>query len=387
MTDVAQKNLVAKRIMSIDALRGLVMLFMLVDHVRETIYLHMQVGDPVDAATVDPVLFYTRLLSAICAPAFVFLTGLSAWLYGQSHSKYETSLFLLKRGLVLMVLEVIVINFAWTAQFPPERFYLQVIWAIGLSMLVLAVIIHLPRIAQAIVAIGIMAGHNLLDEIVLNPEDSFFIPWSMLHQNVIFDIGWGMTAKTTYPILAWIGVIGLGYLYGPLFGKSTNAQYRRKKLIKYGIAMIVSFIVIRIFNFYGDIPWAAQDEWYRTIISFVSLTKYPPSLLFLLPTLGFSLLLMAFSEKIQENSWTIEKLSILGGAPMFFYILHLYVLKVIYLICLGIFGANQGLLFGVDNLFMVWVCALLLILPLYYPSVWFAKLKRRRRDLKWLRYL
>ncbi|MDG1858688.1 MAG: heparan-alpha-glucosaminide N-acetyltransferase domain-containing protein, partial [Emcibacteraceae bacterium] len=232
MTDVAQKNITSKRIMSIDALRGLVMLFMLVDHVRETIYLHMQVGDPVDAAIVDPVLFYTRLLSAICAPAFVFLTGLSAWLYGQSHTKNETSMFLLKRGLFLMVLELIVISFAWTAQFPPEKFFLQVIWAIGVSMVVLAGLIHLPRIAQAVIAIGIVAGHNLLDGIVLNPTDSFYIPWSMLHQNVVFGVGWEMTAKTSYPVLAWFGVIGLGYLFGPWFGKLAGAEDRQKKLIK-----------------------------------------------------------------------------------------------------------------------------------------------------------
>ncbi|MDG1858471.1 MAG: hypothetical protein P8I94_05175, partial [Emcibacteraceae bacterium] len=161
----------------------------------------------------------------------------------------------------------------------------------------------------------------------------------------------------------------------------------QKKLIKYGLAMIVGFIVIRALNFYGDIPWAVQDVWYRTVIAFVSLTKYPPSLLFLLPTLGLSFLLMAYYEKIQDSSWSVEKLSILGGAPMFFYILHLYILKAIYLICLAIFGANKGTLFGVDDLYMVWFCAFLLILPLYYPSVWFAKLKRRRRDLNWLRYL
>ncbi|MEX0298793.1 MAG: DUF1624 domain-containing protein [Kordiimonas sp.] len=387
MTNKPQNTKEQQRLMSIDALRGLVMLFMLVDHARETFFLHMQVADPVDAATVDTGLFFTRLLSTICAPAFVFLTGLSAYLYGQSHSKHETSIFLLKRGFFLMFLELTIIGFVWTGQFPPEKLFLQVIWAIGVCMIVLAVLIHLSHAKIAFLAIVIIAGHNLLDGISFAEQSPFYLPWAMLHEVVFFETTFGVTIKTTYPVLAWIGVIALGYAVGPWFGKTTTACDRQKTLIKYGIAMIVTFCVIRAFNVYGDIPWSAQEGLVRTAIAFLSLTKYPPSLLFLLPTLGLSLILLAYYEKIQERSWMVEKLAILGGAPMFFYILHLYVLRVFYLILVTIYGKTQGSYYGVDHLYMVWAWSLALVVPLYYPSAWFANLKRRRRDIKWLRYL
>ncbi|MBB6521136.1 putative membrane protein [Pseudoteredinibacter isoporae] len=362
------------------------MLFMLVDHARETIYLHMQVSDPMDAGSVDPGLFFTRLLSSICAPAFVFLTGLSAYLYGQFHSRQETSLFLLKRGLFLMLLEITVIGFAWTGQFPPEKFYLQVIWAIGVSMVALAGLIHLPRLLLLVITVLIIAGHNLLDSISFEPGTVLYIPWAMLHEKVFFDIGFGMQAKTTYPVLAWIGVISFGYIIGPWFGKQVNTDERLKNLIRYGLAMLAAFIVIRTLNVYGDKPWIVYDNALQTTMAFLNLTKYPPSLLFLLSTLGVSFILLAHFEKAQQGSWVIEKMAILGGAPMFFYILHLYVLKILYLVALLLFGKTKGAYYGVDHLYMVWVWSVALIVPLYYPSAWFADLKSRRRDIRWLRY-
>ncbi|NHO86697.1 DUF1624 domain-containing protein [Pseudoteredinibacter isoporae] len=386
MTRDLQNIQTRHRLISIDALRGLVMLFMLVDHARETIYLHMQVSDPMDAGSVDPGLFFTRLLSSICAPAFVFLTGLSAYLYGQFHSRQETSLFLLKRGLFLMLLEITVIGFAWTGQFPPEKFYLQVIWAIGVSMVALAGLIHLPRLLLLVITVLIIAGHNLLDSISFEPGTVLYIPWAMLHEKVFFDIGFGMQAKTTYPVLAWIGVISFGYIIGPWFGKQVNTDERLKNLIRYGLAMLAAFIVIRTLNVYGDKPWIVYDNALQTTMAFLNLTKYPPSLLFLLSTLGVSFILLAHFEKAQQGSWVIEKMAILGGAPMFFYILHLYVLKILYLVALLLFGKTKGAYYGVDHLYMVWVWSVALIVPLYYPSAWFADLKSRRRDIRWLRY-
>lgn len=163
------------RLLAIDALRGLVMAFMLVDHVRETFFLHLQVSDPVDASTADPALFFTRLLSTFCAPVFVALTGLSAWLYGQSHTKREISVFLLKRGLFLVFLEITFVSFAWSAQFPPQTIWLQVIWAIGISMIMLAALLHLPRTGQLILGIIIVCGHNLLDDIIIAPNSPLYI--------------------------------------------------------------------------------------------------------------------------------------------------------------------------------------------------------------------
>ena len=374
------------RLISIDALRGLVMLFMLVDHVRETWFLHMQVSDPVDANTVDPALFFTRLLSTFCAPTFVALTGISAWLYGQSHSKHELSMFLLKRGLFLMLLEITFVGFAWSAKLPPQTFWLQVIWAIGVSMVALAALIHLPRLWQLVFGLAIVLGHNLLDGIVLAPGDRFFVPWAMIHQRAVIELGGGLIAKTTYPVLAWIGVILLGYYAGPLFARGGNQAVRIRRLAMLGAGMVIGFVVLRWLNIYGDKPWFTAESDLRTVMSFLSLTKYPPSLLFLLSTVGTGALLLALFERY-ERSVAMPWLAMFGGAPMFFYLFHLYVLKILYLIALAIYGPTKGTVFGVDNVSTVWIWVAILIVPLYLPTRWFAGLKQRRRDIAWLKYL
>jgi len=374
------------RLLAIDALRGLVMLFMMVDHIREVFYAHRGVTDPMDALTIDPALFFTRVTSQICAPVFVFLTGLSAYLYGQSHTKKETALFLLKRGAFLMVLELTVVGFAWAAQTLPPTLWLQVIWCIGVCMIALAGLIYLPRMWQLLVGGVIVAGHNLLDGIVLTAQSPFFVPWAMLHQRSVIELGGGMVAKTTYPVLPWIGVILLGYAVGPWFARGTDPAQRMKRLLIAGGALLFGFFLIRYANVYGDKPWVETGDALRTVMSFLALTKYPPSLLFLMPTIGLGLVLLALFEQMQDGP-TIARLGIFGGAPMFFYILHLYVLKVLYFAAVAIWGLNEGKYFGFDNIGMVWMTSLVLIVPLYLPSVWFARLKQRRRDVAWLRYL
>jgi len=376
------------RLIAIDALRGLVMLFMLVDHVRETFFLYMQVSDPVDANVTDPGLFYTRLLSTFCAPTFVALTGLSAWLYGQSHSKGQVSEFLLKRGLFLIVLEFTVVGYAWPTQapaFPPTAIWLQVIWAIGISMIALAALLHLPRVAQFAVGLGIVCLHNLLDPIRLTADQPGYVAWAILHQRSLIEFG-GIAVKTTYPILPWIGVILLGYACGPWFAKGSDPQRRIRRLAMTGLGLVLGFVLIRYLNIYGDKPWFVAENSTRTVMSFLALTKYPPSLLFLMPTVGTGCLLLALFEKF-ENSRVMPHLALLGGAPMFYYVLHLYVLKLIYNVALALYGPTKGTVFGVDNLSTVWIWVALLILPLYYPTRWFAQLKQRRKDIWWLKYL
>ena len=377
------------RLVAIDALRGLVMIFMLVDHVRETFFLHLQVTDPVDAATTDPGLFFTRLLSTFCAPAFVALTGLSAYLYGQTHTKRELSHFLFTRGLFLLFLELTVIGFAWPTQaieFPPHAFWLQVIWAIGISMIALSAMIHLPRAVQIVLGLAIVCLHNLLDPIAFAPGDGMYVPWAMLHDRTLIELGGGYTAKTTYPVLPWIGLILLGYVSGPWFGRGVEPLVRAKRLVWLGLALVIGFVVIRYLNVYGDKPWFQGENTLRTTMSFLALTKYPPSLLFLMPTVGVGCLLLALFEKYEGNR-LLPHLAYFGGAPMFFYILHLYVLKAIYNIAVAIYGPTQGKVFGVENLSTVWIWVALLTPVLYFPTRWFAGLKQRRRDIWWLKYL
>lgn len=376
----------ARRLTSIDALRGFVMVIMLLDHVRETWFLHLQVSDPVDARTVMPALFFTRYLSTICAPVFVGLTGLSAFLYGRTHTKSEVSRFLVERGLFLMFLELTFVNFAWTARYPPETIWFQVIWTIGVSMIALAALLHLPRKAIFAIGLAIVCGHNLLDGVHVSPDSPFFTSWAMLHERQAWEFA-GITFKTTYPVLPWIGLISLGYCMGPWFAGDLAPEVRQKRMMLTGLGMLVAFVALRTINVYGDAPrFVVEGDGLRTFMSFTALTKYPPSLLYLLFNCGLGLILLSAFEKI-DGGRVSQWLSVMGGAPMFFYLLHLYVLKVLYLIAFAIWGANKGKFFGVDNLAWVWVWYVGLIVPLYFPTRWFSNLKKRRRDIWWLKYL
>ena len=268
------------RIAGIDALRGLVMLLMLVDHVRETVFLHAQVGDPVDVTTTPPGLFVTRSLSHICAPVFIALTGLGAWLHRSTHTRRETSIFLLKRGAFLVLLEITVVGFAWTAEFPPSRIFLQVIWCIGICMMALAGLLHLGRRWQLVAGLLLVAGHNLLDGVALTDESPFFVPWAILHQRDVIELGGGITARTSYPVLPWIGVIALGYAMGPWFVRIRAEGATVRRLLTLGATLLVGFGALRWLNVYGDAPWFVAQDSLTTAMSFLSLTKYPPSLLF-----------------------------------------------------------------------------------------------------------
>jgi uncharacterized membrane protein len=374
------------RLQNIDALRGVVMLFMAVDHVREVFYAHHAVTDPMSALTMEPALFFTRITSQLCAPIFVFLTGLSAFLYGQSHTKRETSVFLVKRGAFLVLLELTVVGFAWAAQSLPPTFWLQVIWAIGLCMIILAGLIHLPRRWQLGLGAFIVCAHNLLDPIQLTAASPFYVPWAILHQRSVIELGGGMVAKTTYPILPWIGVILLGYVVGPWFARGSDPGTRRRRLLAWGFGLLAGFVILRLLNVYGDKPWVHTGDALRTTMSFLALTKYPPSLLFLMPTIGVGFLLLAAFERLDDHK-PVAWLALLGGAPMFFYILHLYVLKGLYFGAVAIWGLNQGASFGFDHVPAIWLTAAILALALYFPARAFAQFKQRRRDLWWPRYL
>jgi uncharacterized membrane protein len=376
-----------QRLLSIDALRGLVILFMLLDHVRETFLLHRQVSDPMSIDSTEPALFISRTLAHLCAPVFVLLTGLSAFLYGQKYQgRRDVSAFLFKRGLFLVVLEFTLVNFAWTFQLPPSVIYLQVIWAIGISMLALAALVWLPRPLLIVLALVIIGGHNLLDGLHFDPGSALHIPWTILHERNWIDVSDSLRLRTTYPILPWIGVIALGYGLGPWFANATLPAVRQRYLLRGGVSALLGFVLLRGLNGYGEKPWQAYDSGVQTLMSFFNVTKYPPSLLFLALTLGIGLLLLLAFERAGHRRW-IGVLAVFGSVPMFFYLLHLYVLKVLYVACVALLGLNQGNYFGFDSMGAVWLMALVLPLALYPPVRWFAGLKARRRDLAWLKYL
>ncbi|ASR42708.1 hypothetical protein BEN78_04180 [Xanthomonas citri pv. mangiferaeindicae] len=373
------------RLVQIDLLRGLVMLLMLLDHVRETFFLHVQVADPVDIDQVSPTLFGFRLLAHLCAPVFVFLTGLSAWLYGQRQAdrRAATAAFLFKRGLFLVLLEVTLVNFAWTFAFPPQTVYLQVIWAIGLSMLALSALLWLPRPVLAALGLALVAGHNLLDG--LRVDGAWSGVWAVLHQRAWFEPIEGLRVRTSYPVLPWIGVIALGYAAGPWFAAGFDAVRRQRRLLAWGVGALAAFAVLRLVNGYGDAPWRLGEDGLRTAMSLVNVTKYPPSLLFLCLTLGVGLLLLRLFER-PALARRLAPVATYGAAPMFFYLLHLYVLKLLYLAAVAVWGLNQGAVFGFGAAAWLLPAAAALALALYPAVRGFAALKARRRDWTWLRY-
>ncbi len=367
----------SSRITAIDTLRGFVMALMLVDHVREYFYLHLQVPDPMLISSTPPELFFTRLTSHFCAPIFVLLTGLGAWLYGNKagRSRADVSAYLFKRGLFLVALELTVINFAWSFAFPPSILYLQVIWAIGLSMVALAALLWLPYPAQIACALLIICGHNTLDVIQFQAGEWGFIPWAILHDRSVIEVSATLKLRTSYPVLPWVGVILLGYALGPLYRSSIAAHYRQRWLTRIGAGMLMVFFALRSWNVYGDHPRAQDGAALEWVMSYLNVTKYPPSLLFLALTLGVGLILLAWFERKQP----LQPLLQLGRVPMFFYTLHLYALHCLYLVFNALYGANQGSRFGFAEVWQLWLCAIVLLCILYFPCRWFAQYKQRSR--------
>ncbi|XQW84537.1 DUF1624 domain-containing protein [Thalassotalea piscium] len=373
------------RLASIDILRGLVMLLMLVDHVRERFYYHHNVSDPMEISTTSTELFFTRISAHFCAPVFVFLTGLSAWLYAHPVNKPQRSAqtFLLKRGLFIIFIEITLINFSWFGNY--NALYLQVIWAIGLSMITLAFITKLPRWLIGLLGLTIVFGHNALAFISFQPHETGYTLWTILHDRGFIYVNDTFKIKASYPVLPWIGVILLGYLIAPIFSRSTPTKDRKKILTTIGISCIAILLVLRGFNLYGEtLPWLTSDDWLTSVKSFINYTKYPPSLDFLLFTLSISLLVLAALENV-NNKFTkvIERF---GSAPMFFYIIHLYVLLVSYRVLVNIFGATKGDYWGVNNVWQVWAIAFLLALLLYWPTKIFSQFKQKT-NLTWAKYL
>lgn len=372
------------RIAAIDVMRGLVMVIMVMDHVRERIYLHKQVSDPMDILETPPELFFTRLAAHLCAPVFVFLTGLSAWLYAHPSTGFRSPTdFLFKRGLLLVFLEFTVITFSWAGAY--HTIWLQVIWAIGLSMIALSVMVKLPYRLIGLIGFVIVFGHNLLTPISFEPGQSGYTLWSILHERAFIVAEGPLKVKVTYPVLPWIGVIALGYFAGPLYARTTEALRRRRLLVAMGVACLGLLLLLRGFNIYGEtLSWETRASGIQTLMSFLNFTKYPPSLDFLLFTLGPAFLLMSWFEGM-NNKFT-EVMKNYGSAPMFYYIVHLYTLLILYWILIAIFGANQGDLYGVNQFWWVWVVSILLAIALYFPTRAFAHYKHADKN-PLLRYL
>ncbi len=387
------------RIESIDILRGLVMVIMALDHVRDYFHYGSFFVDPTNLETTTPILFFTRFISHYCAPVFIFLAGTSAYLYGTKKTKKQLSFFLFTRGLWLIVLEIIVNNLIWTFDLTYSFSILQVIWAIGLSMIVLSALIHLSYKTVLLIGILLVVGHNLLDGITMQGSSLTSIFWYILHQRMRLVLSPNLMIAFAYPIIPWIGVISLGYCFGKLYQTNFNALKRKQYLLRFGLGATILFFVIRSINIYGDlIPWTAQKNITYTILSFFNVTKYPPSLAYILITLGPALLFLYAIEHI-KNKLT-DFFLVFGRVPLMYYFLHVLVIHLVAIIGILMFGGewsymiltvdvftNARLLdygYSLTVVYLVWIGIVLLLYPI---SKKYMIYKSKNKDKLWLSYL
>jgi uncharacterized membrane protein len=385
------------RLESIDLLRGLLMLLMAIDHARD-FFTSVSGFDPTDSLQSWPALFATRWVTHLCAPGFIALAGASVYLQKQrGKSNGAITRLLITRGLWLILLEVTIVSYGWSFALGPA---LQVIWAIGISMIFLALVHRLPVVMVGLIGAVIVVTHNLFDSVRAASFGSAAIVWQLLHQQgPIFAHG-RMVGFVLYPLVPWIGVICLGYAFGSI---AVMTPARRQRIaVSTGISFLAVFTLLRVFHGYGDrIPFQVQPTPIRTLMSLFQVAKYPPSLHYLLSTLGIVLLLYTLFDLAATRGWLPRLRGVIetyGRVPFFYYVLH------IYLIHLGalLLSAEEGLDwrhwlipgavffdhlpgwgFNLGGVYLAWFLAVAL---LYFPCLWFSRLKARRRDW-WLSYL
>jgi uncharacterized membrane protein len=389
-----------KRIESIDLLRGVVIIIMALDHVRDYFHAGNFSYEPNDMSQTNVAVFFTRWITHFCAPVFVFLAGTSAFLVGERKTKNQLAAFLLKRGLWLMLLEVVVIDFAWTFNPAYIAFRLQVIWVLGLAMVIMSALIYLPPKIILVIGLLIVFGHNLLDGIHASGNSFRDFLWAELHERRRFFFA-GHQVRTGYPILPWLGIMALGYSFGWLYRKGADANVRKKYLLLSGSAAIVLFLLLRMINGYGDMaPWSKQSSPGLTLCSFLNVTKYPPSLMYTLMTLGPALIVLALLEK--PLNWLGKIIIPIGRVPLFFYILHIFLIHGLAVIAVVISGrpwtdmiivtlANssespwlKGYGFSLAGTYMVWILVILLLYPV---CRWYDGYKTNHKKKWWLSYL
>lgn len=383
------------RIQSIDFLRGLVMIIMALDHTRDYFHWSAFHYNPLDFSHTSTAIFLTRWITHFCAPVFVFLAGTSAWLTGVRKGKKALSKFLITRGIWLVFLEITFVNFGISFDVHFGFIMLQTIWALGISMIFLSFLIYLPKRVLLILALSIIVFHNTLDGIHAEGNDLKAFLWAALHDSKLFKFG-DFQIFLLYPVLSWIGVMSAGYCFGELYTRFDITK-RKKILIYLGTACILLLIIIRLTNWYGDASkWSHQANPVFTYLSFINTTKYPPSLLYILMTIGPGILFLGFTEKPLNKLGNI--ISIYGKVPMFYYVCHFYILHLTSLIAglLSGYSVNQ-MVYGEPGgqalqnfgykLWIVYAIWLIVVALLYPLCKRYAKYKFNHPEKWWLSYL
>jgi uncharacterized membrane protein len=391
-----------KRIDSIDVLRGIVMVIMAIDHVREFIHDQAFIDDPLNLLITTPALYFTRWITHLCAPTFVFLSGLSIYLQSLRKTQSELSSFLFKRGIWLIFVEFGLISLAMTFNPMYNLLILQVIWAIGISMVMLGFLIRLPFNILLSIGLVIVLGHNLLDFPEAAPGFKAGFWWDLLHHGsfAVYPIVGDHFLAIMYPFVPWTGLMILGYCFGIFFTPKFTSAQRQKILGIFGLSLLGFFVVLRLLNVYGDPhPWSTQTSGFYTFLSFMNVNKYPPSLAYMSVMIGIAILALAFLENIQNKISSIFR--VFGRTAFFYYIIHFYIVHLVAMLVFFYNGhsfaeaikslqkipflfAIPGEGVGLGLVYLIWM---LLILSLYPLCKWYDSYKTAHKEKWWLSYL
>ena len=391
-----------KRIDSIDVLRGIVMVIMAIDHVRDFIHQGAYLDDPLNVSTTTPVLFFTRWITHLCAPTFVFLSGLSIYLQSIRKTKSELSSFLFKRGLWLIFVEFGLITLGMTFNPFYSLLIMQVIWAIGISMIILGFLSRLPYKILLAIGLFIVLGHNALDFLEAEPGFKAGFWWDLFHHGsfAIYPIAKDHFIAIMYPFVPWTGLMILGYCFGIFFTPKFTSEQRQKILLRFGLSLISFFILLRAINLYGDPnPWTPQNTVFHTFLSFIKVHKYPPSLAYMSVMIGIAILALSFLETIQNK--ITQTFRVFGRTAFFYYILHFYLVHTICMILYfsrghSLVEAINGLqtfpfLFSIKGegyslgfVYLIWIFVISCLYPL---CKWYDSYKTAHKEKWWLSYL
>ena len=390
------------RIQSVDALRGAIIILMALDHVRDFTSAAAMAFSPTDLSRTSAAIFFTRWITHFCAPVFAFTAGIGAFFwYQHGRTLAQLSRFLLTRGLWLVFLELTVLRFIFFFQWnwSGAPFILTVFWMLGLCMVVLTALVHLPVRILAPLSLLMIAAHNLFDPVTPERFGRFAFLWDILHQQAVFPFH-GALFVVAYPLVPWVAVMAAGFCFGRLL--QWDAEQRHRFLIRLGLALTLGFLILRAWNHYGDpVKWSHQPTALFTLLSFFNATKYPPSLIFLLMTLGPALIALVFLDrcKFSANNPVI----VFGRVPFFFFLFHLTLAHIFAVVLPALrYGPHRYLLlpppslggpreifppdfgFSLPVVYLIWLA----VVAISYPvCLWYARLKQRRRDLWWLSYL
>ncbi|MCW4467450.1 heparan-alpha-glucosaminide N-acetyltransferase domain-containing protein [Flavobacterium sp. MFBS3-15] len=388
-----------QRIQSIDVLRGIIMIIMALDHTRDFFHIDAMTDQPTNLDTTTPALFFTRWITHFCAPLFVFLSGTSIYLQSLRKTKKELSLFLLTRGLWLIIAEFTIVGFGWSFDIFFSFFFLQVIWAIGASMVILSVLIYLRYWALLAIGILITALHNILDtHTFTDPTLDVLANLFLLTEFDVMQLGGGVALMCAYAALPWTGIMLLGYALGKWYSPGFDTVRRKKLLLSTGFAVISLFVLLRLSNGYGDPkPWTEQKDAMYTFLSFLNVNKYPPSLMYACMTLGPAMIALALLENVRNRVTDI--LNIFGRVPFLYYLAHIYI---IHLLCVVLFYAEgytfadnfkldmafgfrpkENFGFSLGIVYLIWI---LVVALCWFPTKWYEKYKRTHKKW-WLSYI